>query len=366
MSDDAIKLAVVGCGRQMKKNLLPFLQRVGGHRIVASVDPDEALGREVQEIAGAPRWIPDARELEPGAVDAAVVAVPPGPSQVVTEHLMAAGIPCFVEKPAGPSTDALRSMAETAQRRGAYAQVGFNFRFAETVAHLHEISADQRKSPYTLTIDFYSKHPSGPQWGCDDPVEAWIRQNGVHALDMARWFAGSPTTSVTAHVIPTGENKFLGVIALQHENRALSILRVGNQTRKFIIRIGLHCVDGTRYSMPSLERVKVDFDRGFPSGALAFATRNLDHGWSRSGFGPELSRFVELVRSGGANGVPAGEVPTLEDAAEGSALCDRVMENLSRQFALYGQEPSLDADGRSYAPPSTADFGEPRVGDAAR
>lgn len=366
MSHEIKRLAVIGCGRQMKKNLLPFLQRVGGHEIVACVDPDETLGREVQASSGARLWVPDVRNLEPGSIDAAVIAVPPGPSQDVVERLMADGVPCFVEKPAGPSTPALRTMVGTERQRDAFVQVGFNFRFAESVAHLHEISTVQRENPYTLTLDFYSKYPSGPQWGCESTIEAWIRHNGVHALDLARWFAGSPATSVTAHVIPTGEDKFLGVIALQHENRALSILRVGNQTRKFIIRMGLHCVDGTRYSMPSLERVKLAFDRGIPSGAFVFTTRNLDHGWARSGFGPELSRFIELVGSGAEAGSAAGQVPTLEDAAEGSELCDRVIENLSLQFDLYDQEALLDRGGERYAPPSAARSGAPHAGDAAR
>lgn len=360
------RLALIGCGKQMQKNLLPFLRRIQGLEIVACVDPREDAGSEVQFMAGARQWVPDVRDLSPGSVDAAILALLPEPSRDVTLHLVEQGVSCFVEKPAGPSTAALREMDQKARQSDTLAQVGFNFRYADAVAHLHELTMDQRQNPFTLTLDFYSKHPSAPQWGCDNAIEAWIRHNGVHALDMARWFAGSPAAEVTTHVIHTGEHQFLGVISLRHENGALSILRVGNQTRKFIIRMALHCVDGTRYSMPSLERVKLDFDQGAPSGTNLFATRNLDHGWGRSGFGPELSSFVTQIGAGSGASSLAANTPTLEDAAEASGLCDRVMEAISQQVDLDAPGSASAVSGARYASSSTPGVNASRAGDGAR
>lgn len=350
------RLALIGCGKQMNKNILPFLQRIQGHEIVACVDPQERAGRELQGIAGAGQWLPDVKDLKSGSVDAAILALLPEPSRDVTRHLVKDGVSCFVEKPAGPSTTALREMDQEARQLNAFVQVGFNFRFADAVSHLHQLTVDQRANPVNLTIDFYSKYPSGPQWGCGSAIEAWIRHNGVHAIDMARWFTGSPVTGVTAHVIPTGEHTFLGVLSLRHENSSLSILRVGNQTRKFIIGMGLHCLDGTRYSMPSLERVKLDLDCGAPSGATVFATRNLDHGWGRSGFGPELSSFMKRI-GGGAD--VSADIPTLHDAAEASEICDRVLEKIASQFDFDGKASMSSVTGQGYAVKSAAGVQSP-------
>jgi len=329
-----IRLALIGCGRQMKKNLFPFLRRLPGHEVTACVDPSEPLAKQMQELTGAPLSAPNIEAIDSTLFDAAIIAVPPEPSLHLTEYLVSKDIPCFVEKPAGPSTPALEDMHLKASRGGAHVQVGFNFRFAESVQYLHEVSREPRSQPYTLTVDFYSKYPSTPQWGCDDTTEAWLRHNGVHALDLVQWFAGSQPASVVAHVIPDGEHSFVGVVVLQHENGAISILRMGNKTQKFIIRLSLHCLNGTRYTMPSLERVKLELDQGVPSGGLLFTTRNLDHGWARSGFGPELSHFLERVEAQERGVVTEGGYPSLEDAWKASDLCDRIIESLPARRAV--------------------------------
>jgi myo-inositol 2-dehydrogenase/D-chiro-inositol 1-dehydrogenase len=366
MPSEAQRIALVGCGRQMKKNLLPFLRRIEGHEIAVCVDPDEALGREVQRKVEAPLWVPDIRDVAPGTIDAAVLALPPEPSYRVTSYLVETGTPCFVEKPAGPSSEALEVGRAQAREHGVWVQVGFNFRFAETVAYLHEVSAERRKQPFTLTLDFYSRHPSVPQWGCDTTMEAWLRHNGVHPLDLARWFVGAAVTDVTAHAIPTGHDTFHAVIVLRHENACVSILRLGNETRKFTIRVGLHCLDGTRYTMPSLERVKLAFDEGRPSGALLFTTRNLDHGWARSGFGPELRCFVESLRAAGDGGGAGASAPGLEDALRASELCDRILDGL----AAAGDEMTASAavgggDGLPWAAHSDGVAGDTRTSGSA-
>ena len=83
--------------------------------------------------------------------------------------------------------------------------------------------------------------------------------------------------------------------------------------------------DGTRVTMPSLERVVCEHDRGTPSGTVLHSMSNLDHGWGRSGFGPELEAFLRHCRG---EQDPGETVPTLGDALAVAELCDRVMDDL--------------------------------------
>lgn len=333
---DPVRLALVGCGRQMGQNLLPFLQRLGGHRIVACVDDDPKRAAEMQGATGAVHALASAEELDPAEVDAAVLAVPPQPSSALTRHLVQRGISCFVEKPAGESTAALEDLEAVVRRSDAEVQVGFNFRYAETLQALHRETENTRATPSTVTINFFSRHPEKPQWGVDTTFEAWIRHNGVHALDLAQWFLPAPVARLDSHLIQLDSDHFLATIFMRHADGSLSVLRVGNHTKKFVVGVSVQGADGSTFTAPSLEQVVLEMDAGTPSGRLLHSTRNLDHGWARSGFGPELEAFVEGCRSPGSD-APAR--PSISDALAASRLCDRVMEQLSAE----GAQPLVDA-----------------------
>ncbi|MEU7829981.1 Gfo/Idh/MocA family oxidoreductase [Nonomuraea sp. NPDC049129] len=329
---DLLRLALVGCGRQMQQNLFPFLQRIRGYQVVACVDPDLSLAAEVQALARGAVCADSIEAIDLKTVDAAILAVPPEPSYRLTRQLAERGVDCFVEKPAGPSTDALQDLERVVCRSGRHVQVGFNFRYAETLQRLHELSTDIRSSPCSVTIDFYSRHPSAPQWGVDTTLEAWIRHNGVHALDLACWFVPSPVVQVDAHAIPGAPDRFQVNLFLRHDDGSLSTLRMGNHVKRFLVGVEVQGMDGSRYSAPSLERVTLELSDGLPYGQELHSTRNLDHGWARSGFGPELQAFVDACRAtrdGHQTNGHAKDAPSITDALAASVLCDRAMEELN-------------------------------------
>lgn len=325
MSETLLRLALVGCGRQMQQNLLPFLQRIRGHDIVACVDPDLAMAQQVQSSVGAANCADSVEALDLSVVDAAVIAVPPEPSYRLTNFLVRHGIDCFVEKPGGPSTQLLAKLNDAVQRSGRQVQVGFNFRYAETLQRLHGLTEDIRSTPCGVNVDFFSRHPSAPQWGVGSTLEAWIRHNGVHAFDLARWFVPLPVVRLDAHVLPGEKERFLANIVMRHENGSLSTLRIGNHTKRFIISVSVQGADGSRFTAPSLEQVTLDLDSGTPSGMVLHSTRNLDHGWARSGFGPELADFIEASQQVTQ---PAPFRPSVADALAASVLCDWTLDQL--------------------------------------
>ncbi|MDV6013789.1 Gfo/Idh/MocA family oxidoreductase [Haloechinothrix sp. LS1_15] len=330
------RLALIGCGKQMRKNLLPFLRRAESEaRAVVCVDPDTEQARRVQAVTGAPHRYTSVADLDLGSIDAAIVAVPPEPSADIAEKLVHKGIHCFVEKPAGPSTERLRQVAVAAEEVSAdvRVQVGFNFRYADAIRRLHEVSAAARAQPCSVEIEFFSRHPSAPQWKVPTAIESWIRQNGVHAFDLAQWFVASPIERVVAHELPGADpDRFMAIVGLYHANGSHTTLRVGNQTKRFVVNATVHAADGSVYTAQSLERVELVRDGGIPSGARLFAHKPLDHGWGRSGFGPELQEFLQACA-----GTSWKPTPGLRDALSASMLCDLALEDLT--------------------PPSTADSG---------
>ncbi|QGK70000.1 hypothetical protein GIY23_11140 [Allosaccharopolyspora coralli] len=315
----------------MQKNLLPFLQRGSrDYQPVVCVDPDAEQACYVQALTGAHATASTIEDVDLAAIDAAIVAVPPEPSAEIAEQLLQHRIHCFVEKPAGPSTPSLRRLSEVAGKMpDVHLQVGFNFRYAAALRQLHEATVSARESPCWLQIEFCSRHPSAPQWGVDTTVESWIRQNGVHAFDLAQWFIPSPVERVDGHSLPTSDpDRFLAVVGLHHADGSHSMLRVGNQTQRFQVNAAVHASDGSVYAAPSLESVVLSRDAGMPAGTQLFGQKPLDHGWDRSGFGPELEAFVAtcLDRS-------SAQFPGITDALTGSQLCDQALSELKPSSA---------------------------------
>jgi predicted dehydrogenase len=322
---ETIRLALVGCGRQMTTNLVPFIQRAHRGKIVACVDHDLAAARALGTRLGA-RSASGIDELLSLGVDGAVVAVPPEPSVDLVEQLVAAGTPVYVEKPAGHSTDALHQLSMKASKHGTYVQVGFNFRFAEAVDSLrrHQLQSttDDRSC---VTIDFFSRHPSTPQWGCETTLESWIRHNGVHAIDLARYLNRSEVVDVTCHAMHVDQARFLCQAMFQHESGSVSLLRLGNDVSEFIFRIEIHDLEANVFHMPDLGRVRRDVDHGKTSGSTLYNARNLDHGWGRSGYGPALSHFLDRCQ---AMLPPDTRASTLRDAWADSSVCDQMLHRL--------------------------------------
>ncbi len=323
-----VRLALIGCGNQMQKNLIPFLQRTSqDYMPVVCVDPDATRATYVQTVTRAYEWKSSIDGVDVSSIDAAIIAVPPQASAELTEALVRQGVHCFVEKPAGPSTDRLRKLAAVLgdTPSNVRVQVGFNFRYAEAIRQLHALTSDVRNSPCAITIEFYSRHPSSPQWGVDTTVESWIRQNGVHAFDLARWLIPSPIARTDEHILVANDpDHFLATLTMHHTNGSLSTLRLGNQTQRFLVSVSVHAADGSVYSAPSLENVVLSRNAGMPSGMQLFGIKNLDHGWARSGFGPELEAFLTAC----SRGRSTGPYPTVDDALAGSVLCDKVLAGI--------------------------------------
>lgn len=321
------RIALVGCGRHMQNTLAPYLQRLGGHQIVVCVDPIEESARKVQLIIGANCCVKSMVDLEIDCIDAAIIAAPGPQNKEVMHGLMGHNIACFVEKPPADGTDEIAALLSDADSTGTYVQVGFNFRFADAVRSFQSHIAPYRLEPCFAEIDFMSKNPSGPEWNRSDPLEAWLYHNGVHGLDLLRWMLGD-VVSVYAQHVPARNGRFLIVCSLKHTDGSVSIARLGSLTNSLELRAHFVTPDGREYRMPHLGEVILARRDGNVDGTVLYRTGNLDSGWARAGYGPELAHFLKSHRDHQMSS------PSLVDALKASQLCDAVLDSLRRGEAV--------------------------------
>ncbi len=315
------KVALVGCGKHMRTTIVPHLTQLEGFEVEVCVDIDEFAAQKVQRASHAKSWANRIEDVDIGNIDAAIIALPAYANYQMTSYLLNRGVACFVEKPPASTTDEVNTLLQLANAMEVYVQVGFNFRFAEAVVAFYTHVAKYRNGPCTATIEFRSKHPSGPEWGIEDPIAAWLYHNGIHALDLLLWTVGD-AHRVNAYITRTYEEKFTIVAMIEHRNSSVSTVILGTLTDKFDLRADLYTSDAHRFYLPHLGEATMLIRNGRVAGDVLYRTINLDSGWGRTGYGPELKHFLDNYDK------CKNSSPSLLDALKASQLCDAIMYSL--------------------------------------
>jgi len=317
-----VRIALVGCGKHMRTTLLPHLAQLEGFEIEVCVDLDEEAAQRLHHLSHAKRWATQLEEVDTEGIDAAIIALPANASYQVTSSLIKHGISCFVEKPPAGTTEEINALLQLARAMEVNVQVGFNFRFAEAIVAFSSCVAEYSNGPCTATFEFRSKYPPGPEWGKEDAKAAWLYHNGIHALDLLLWIVGD-AQQVHAHISRTREGKFTITAMIEHHNNSVSMLELCTLTEKFDLRANLTTSDGHRFYVPHLGEAVMLTRLGRVGGEVLYRTGNLDNGWARAGYGPELQHFLEN------HGKSMKASPSLLDALKASRLCDAIMYSLT-------------------------------------
>jgi predicted dehydrogenase len=317
------RIALVGCGKHTKDTLATYLRRLEGVGFEVCVDLilDSALA--VQAKLNAKTSANNIEAIDTSKIDLAILALPPRSAFDVAKYFVNRNIPCFVEKPPAASTADIASLMQLTQSRSVYVQVGFNYRFADAVNVLHKQMSANSGGSCILSIDFKSKHPSSSEWGVEGEVEPWLRHNGIHAFDLLQWFSGN-ITKLSTGLFKGSDSRFIVTTFAQHSNGSISMLRIGNLTDRFDFRMTICNASADQIHMPHLGEVRMELRSGQLAGDTLYRTRNLDDGWGRAGYGPELEYLVKHYQE------PRCSFSTLHNAAKASELCDTTLNMLRK------------------------------------
>jgi predicted dehydrogenase len=112
-----IRWGIIGCGDVTEVKSGPGFRKAQGSELVAVMRRDAAKAEDYARRHGVPRWYADADQLIADAgVDAVYVATPPGTHEFYAHKVLAAGKPCYMEKPMS------RNAAEAQRMVRAFAQ----------------------------------------------------------------------------------------------------------------------------------------------------------------------------------------------------------------------------------------------------
>ncbi len=302
-ASEAGAIAVIGAGNYASRTLIPALKKAGVrlHTLVSENGVSASVhGRK----AGFETVATDAMAaLGDPAIGTVVIATRHDSHAHLAEAALRAGKSVFVEKPLALSHDEIDAVeAALRENPSARLMVGFNRRFARDIVHLKRL-LDARSDPMTVLCTVNAGAIPASHWTQDPAIGGGrIIGEACHFIDLVRFLAGAPITSV--HTSMVGEG------AVQDDKAIISVELADGS-----IATVCYFANGAK-SFPK-ERIEV-----FCGGRVAqidnFRKMTL-HGWSSRGrglLGPGQDKgqvacvkaFFDAVATGGASPIPEAEL----------------------------------------------------------
>ena len=194
-SDD-LALAIIGAGSIGTRHL-SNLEFIGGNRVVAVCDADDAQATKLASRAGA-RTYPsvDAMFDAERGLDAVLICVPPGIRRQVFERAAERNVAVFCEKPPADSLEHAHAVAGIVRDSGILCMAGFNMRYLPPVQRLRELITGR---PVNLVLSTYLSCPAltggfRPWFFDKDRSGGPLVDQGIHLVDLMRYLVGEITS----------------------------------------------------------------------------------------------------------------------------------------------------------------------------
>ena len=214
----AVKFAIIGCGLIGRKRLAG----IGGSALAVACDLDLKRAESLVQQAGCGRATADFCDAvsDPG-VDAVIVSTLNASLAEIALAAISAGKHVLIEKPAALTVSQLDPLIAEAAARNVRVRVGYNHRYHPAFQKARELFESGALGPLMFIRARYGhggRTGYDREWRADPKLSGGgeLIDQGVHLIDLARWFLGDFTT-VDGHAatffwdMPVDDNAFLSL-----------------------------------------------------------------------------------------------------------------------------------------------------------
>jgi predicted dehydrogenase len=306
--------AIVGCGL-IGRRRAEIAAAHPATDVAVVIDTSEVSARALAAETDS-AWSVDWRSALESEIDVVVVATPNAYLAEIGIAALNAGKHVLIEKPMGRNLAEATALADAAERAGRLLKTGFNHRYHPALARARERFSS---GDFGTLINVRARYGHGGRPGYEnewrgDPALAGggeLTDQGVHLLDLIRWFAGDPISaycmrqSAVWPIAPLEDNAFAllgysgGAIASFHSSwtqwKNLFSFEIFG-TRGALVVEGL----GKSYGIERL----IEMERNVAGGPPAMAEFQFDgpdDSWQL-----EWQQFVDAI----ANGTPYDGTPS--------------------------------------------------------
>jgi myo-inositol 2-dehydrogenase/D-chiro-inositol 1-dehydrogenase len=212
--DSAARIAFVGAGNHATQSLYPNIAHIPEFDLVAVCD---LVGEKAEHAArrfGALQAFTDLHTmLDQADPQAVCVCGPAEMHHAVALEVLRRGLPVFMEKPPALTAAQARELVDAARQAATWGMVAFMKRFAPANLVAREFMAT---AGFGDLSSLSMIHGAGPY----DDLRRMLLFNGIHMLDLARFFAGD-VAEVFAHRSPEGASVQVASIGFRFTSGAV-------------------------------------------------------------------------------------------------------------------------------------------------
>ena len=222
------RLAFIGCGSFATGSIFPQVPLVPEIDLAAVCDVVREKAERNARNYGARSVYTDLEEmLEKETLDG-VFVIGPAPQQYeLAPHVLERGIPVYVEKPSANTSAEAKVLAELAESKGTWGQVGFMKRFADAYLIARETIDRPEFGPVHVIKCKFGQGPYPKIWGIDSARRAMLIGQLVHVFDLIR-FIGGDVTGVQALFKGVTDTQFAYLVNLEFTSGAVGQLDVNS------------------------------------------------------------------------------------------------------------------------------------------
>ena len=189
-----LRVGLVGCGN-IGRRRAACVAGDAEAQLVAVSDADPARAAALAAAHGAEVVADWPALVERDDIDAVVVAAPNDVHAPLGLAALAAGKHVLIEKPLARTPAEAEELVQAAERAGRTLQTGFNHRWYPTIQRARQlVDQDAIGRPIMARCRYGHGGRDGweREWFAQQPVAGGgtFLDNGVHALDLFRWFLG--------------------------------------------------------------------------------------------------------------------------------------------------------------------------------
>lgn len=221
------RVAIIGTGNIARAHARAYAANADVAQLVAVADVDKERAQAFAAQHGAEQTFGDAGEmLRQARPDAVSICTPNYLHAPLTIQALEAGVHVLCEKPMATSLAAAEQMKAAAARTGKVLYIGFNHRFIGKFAKAKEL-LDGGQYGKLLVCRIAIGHGMwerlSQMWFAKKELSGGgtLIDNGVHMLDMLRWYGGSLTTA-------QAQVKRLKMQQGDVEDNAIAVFQLGN------------------------------------------------------------------------------------------------------------------------------------------
>ena len=230
------RLAFIGCGSFATASIFPQIQLIPEIDLVAVCDIEEEKAQRNARNFGARRVYTDMHKMLDTEELDGVFTIGPAPQQYeLAPVVLRRGLPVYTEKPSANTSAEARELAELAEAKGVWGQVGFMKRFADVYLIAKEIVSRPEFGDLQVVKTKFGQGKYPQIWGIDSAKRAFLIGQCVHIFDLMRFYGGD-VQAVNALYHEVGPQNFAYLINVEFTNGMVGQMDINTLDSKVAFR----------------------------------------------------------------------------------------------------------------------------------